>query len=206
LTKNDSLGVSYRSTSYHYQGQAQAMMDQTVLATYGRTITRRMALQIYGGPEITNFRVPVNNQTQTNGGNGGISLTYAFEQGSLSTSYFHGLSGGGGVLIGSNIDQVTFLGSRRLTRAWTVQGNLGFAKNRPLASQTGAQGNDYNAIYAGGAVTRPIGRDVDFSLAYSARIQKVNPTVCAGPGCNRSSTVNIITLNLQWHTRPFVLP
>jgi hypothetical protein len=206
LTKNDSLGVSYRSTSYHYQGQAQAMMDQTVLTTYGRTITRRMALQIYGGPEITNYRVPVSDQTQTIAGTGGLSLTYAFERGSLSASYFHALSAGGGVLIGSNMDQVTFTGTRSLTRTWSVQGNLGFAKNRPLASQTGVQGNDYNSIYVGGAVTRPIGRNLNFSLAYNAQIQKINPTVCTGSGCNRSSTVNIVTLNLQWHTRPFVLP
>jgi hypothetical protein len=206
LTKEDSVGVSYRFTSYHYQGQPQAIGDQMVLATYGRTITRRMALQIYGGPEITNYRVPVGDQTQSIAGTGGLNLTYAFERGSLSTSYFHALSGGGGVLIGSNMDQVTLAGTRNLTRTWSVQGNLGFAKNRPLASQTGVQGNDYNSIYVGGSVARPIGRNLDFSLAYNAQIQHVNPTVCTGPGCNASFTTNIITLNLQWHARPFVLP
>lgn len=206
LTKNDSLGVSYRFTSYHYPGQSQSMGDQVSLAWYGRKITRRMALQIYGGPDITNYRVLVNNQKQTVEGNGGISLSYAFDKGGLGASYFHALSGGSGVLIGSNMDQVTFTGTRRLTRLWSVQGNVGFAKNRPLTSQSGTQGNGYNSIYAGGGVNRPIGRDVNFSLAYSAQIQNVNPTVCAGSGCSTSSTQNMITISLQWHTRPFILP
>jgi hypothetical protein len=74
-----------------------------------------------------------------------------------------------------------------------------------LGNQVGAQGSDYNSFYVGGGFDRPIGRNLNFSIAYTAQIQQVNPTVCAGPGCDTSYTQNIVTVNLQWHTRPFVL-
>jgi len=205
LTKNNSIGLAYRFTAYHYQGEPQAIGDQLISFSFGRKITKRIGLQLYGGPDITSFRVPVNNQKQTIAGSGGASLNYAFQRGSLSLSYFHGLTGGSGVLIGSNTDQVTIGGSRQLNRLWSINGNFGFGANRPLANQTGITGNDYNSIYVGGGVARPIGRNFNFSASYTAQIQKANATVCTGTGCNASSTQNIITISLQWHTRPFVL-
>jgi hypothetical protein len=205
LSKTDTIGFAYRFTSYHYRGQPQAIGDQTFNVTYGKKIARRFALSLYGGPEITNYRIPVGNQTQTTGGNGGASLTYAFHQGSVTASYFHGVSGGGGVLLGSDIDQVTLSASKRVTRLWTVQGNIGFAKNRPLASQTGVQGNGYDSIYVGGGVSRPFGRRLNFSAAYTGIIELVNPTVCVGAGCSTTSTQNVVSLSLQWQGRPFVL-
>lgn len=206
LTKDDSIGVGYRFTAYHYQGESQAIGDQTFSVSYGRKIAKRLALQIYGGPEIIDHRIPVNNQTQTIAGNGEASLAYAFQQGNVTASYFHGLSAGGGVLVGSNIDLVTISGSKRLSRLWTIQGNIGFAKNRPLANQAGTQGNGYDSIYVGGGLSRPIGREFNFSVAYTAQIQRVNPTVCAGgAGCETTSTQSMVNVSLQWHSRPFVL-
>jgi hypothetical protein len=205
VTKEDSIGVYYRFTAFHYQNQPQAIGDQMVNVAYSRKITKRMALQLFGGPEITNYRVPVGNASQTVGGNGGVSLTSLFQNGSASVGYFHALSGGSGVLIGSTADEVNASANRRITRLWSVHANFGFAKNRPLASLAGTQGSDYNSFYVGGGFDRPIGRNLNFSVAYTAQIQQINPTVCAGPGCNTSYTQNIVTVNFQWHTRPFVL-
>jgi hypothetical protein len=205
ITKDDSVGLSYRFTSYHYQGIDQAIGDHMFSVSYGRKIAKRLGLQIYGGPEITNYRIPINNQTQTIAGSGGASLSYAFQRGNLTAAYFHGVAAGGGVLIGSTIDQVTFSGVRRVTRLWSVQGNVGFAKNRPLASQTGVQGNDYDSIYVGGGVSRPFGKEILFSAAYTAQIEQINPTVCTGTGCNTNNTQNMISVSLQWHSMPIVL-
>jgi hypothetical protein len=205
LTKEDSIGLYYRFIAFHYQSEPQAIGDQLVNVTYSRKVAKRLALQIFGGPEITNYRVPVGNESQTVAGNGGINLTSMFHNGNASIGYFHALSGGSGVLIGSSTDQITAGAGRRLTRLWSVHGNFGFAKNRPLASQTGTQGSNYNSFYIGGGLDRPIGKNINFSVAYNAQIQQVNPTVCAGPGCDTSYTQNVVTLNFQWHTRPFVL-
>jgi hypothetical protein len=205
LTKEDSIGVYYRFNAFHYQSQPQAIGDQVVNLTFSRKVTKRLALQLFGGPEITNYRIPVGNASQTVAGNGGVTLTSMFQNGSASVGYFHALGGGSGVLIGSNTDQINASANTRVTRLWGVHANFGFAKNRPLANQVGIQGNDYNTFYVGGGFDRPIGRNMNFGVAYTAQIQQTNPTVCSGPGCDTSYTQNIITVNLQWHTRPFVL-
>jgi len=206
LTKEDTIGAFYRFTAYHFQNEPEAIGDHIINVAYGRKITRRLALQLNGGPEISTYRVAIGGQKRTTAGSGGANLTYGFQQGDVTLSYFHGLNSGSGVLIGSNSDQFTVTASRRVTRVWNVHGNFGYAKNRPLTSQTGAQGIGYDSFYAGAGVDRPITREVNFSVAYTAQIQKASATVCTGTGCDNSSTQHVITFNLQWHTRPLVLP
>jgi len=92
-----------------------------------------------------------------------------------------------------------------LTRVWNVQGQFGYASNRALTSQPGIQGGDYGSYFVGGGAGRPLGRNLDFSFAYTAQIQKATSTVCSGTGCSDTQTQNIFTVNLQWHTRPFVI-
>jgi hypothetical protein len=185
LTKEDSIGLFYRFAAYHFQVQPQALGDQIIAVGYERKVTKRLALQIFGGPEITSYRIPVENQSQTVVGSGGITLTNSFQNGAVSGSYFHTLSGGSGVLIGSNTDQLNLLATRRLTRIWSVQGNFGFAKNRPL----GNQGTDFNSVYVAGGVSRPLGKNVNLSIAYGYS----------------NYIKNTVTINFQWHTRPLVL-
>jgi len=79
LTKADTLGVQYRFSGYRYIANPQAIDDQVVQFMYGRKITGRMALRLFGGPDVTTFRVPVNSSTNRVSGSGGASLTYAFE-------------------------------------------------------------------------------------------------------------------------------
>src|SRR5712692_453763 len=113
LTKEDSIGVYYRFSAFHYHSDPQAIVDQMVNAAYSHKVTKRLTLQIYGGPQITNYRIPVGNPSQTVAGNGGINLTSIFRNGSASVGYFHALSGGSGVLIGANTDQVNASASTR---------------------------------------------------------------------------------------------
>lgn len=205
LTKNDSIGLFYRFSAIHFRGQPQALGDHAFNFAYGRKITKRLGLQLNAGPMVTFYRVPVGNQTQVVSANGGASLSYAFEKGGVSVNYYHGLTGGSGILIGANTDQVTFSARRSLTRVWTVQGNVGYASNRPLESQTGIRGNNYGSIFAGGGLDRPIGRNLNLSFAYTAEIQQQNATTCTVSPCSSSHTQNIVIVNLQWHTRPFVI-
>src|SRR6266436_3230170 len=59
LGKKDTLGMLYRFSAFRYIGDPQALDDHAVQLSYGRTITGRLALQISGGFESTNFRVPI---------------------------------------------------------------------------------------------------------------------------------------------------
>jgi len=206
LTREDTLGVLYRFTNYQYPGIPQAFGDQTVNLAYGRKITGRLAFQAAGGPEFSTFRVPINHQTSKVGGNGSFNLSYAFENGSISGGFVHGLSGGSGVLTGANTNQLNFGVSRKLSRVWSGQLNFGYARNSAISSSTPSTSPSYDSWIVGGGVNRPIGRDISLALAYSANISKSAQSGCTGTSCSSSQTVNYITMTFQWHSRPLVLP
>lgn len=206
MDRANTLGVVYRFSSFQFPGQPQAFGEHVVNVAYGRKITGRLALQLYGGPEINTFRIPVGNQSSKVGGNGSAILVYSLQNGSISASYFHGLSGGSGVLTGSTADQVNFAVYRRLGRVWTAFFNVGYAHNGAVVSSTGASSPSYNNWTASGGLNRPFGRNMNFAISYTANINAFSLSQCSGTSCSTNQTSNYITLNVQWHTRPFVLP
>jgi len=203
LTSADTLGVQYRFSGYRYIGNPQAIDDQVVQFMYGRKITGRMALQVYGGPDVTTLRVPVNNSTNRVSESGGASLSYALNRGSMALTYDLGVSGGSGVFAGANTNQLQFSLGRQLSREWAASLNLGYSRNRSVVSTPSSQA--YNSWYVGGGLSRPVGRNANFTIGYTAQIQTSNQVVCAAGVCSTNFTSQQITLGLQWHTRPFVL-
>jgi hypothetical protein len=210
LTHKDSIGFFYEFSSYHFPGNSQAFGVQTASAAYSRKITGRLALSLYGGPQFTSLRVPVGTTPSTVNGYASAFLNYAFENGGITGRYMHGISGGSGVLTGSILDEVGFSASRRLSRQWSASVHVGYAHNRNVINPTGTVSNpSYDTWYAGVGIGRPIGRNMAFSLAYSADFETNNPG-CSGtgsPGCgaNSTSSAQIVTLNVRWHPRPFAL-
>jgi hypothetical protein len=206
ISSKNTIGVVYRFSSYQYPGQPQAFGDNIVNLAYGRKITGRLALQLYGGPEFTTFRAPIGTQSSKLAGSASVNLNYAFENGDLTGGYLHGLTGGSGVFTGSTVDQVNFGFSRRLGRIWSANINFGYAHNNAVVSSTQVSIPTYDSWFAGGGVNRPLGRNLSFAIAYTAYINASNLSGCTGTPCSSNQTYNSITLNLQWHTRPFVLP
>jgi len=203
LTSADTLGVQYRFSGYRYIGNPQAIDDQVVQFMYGRKVTGRLALQLYGGPDITTLRVPVNNSTNRVSGSGGANFTYALNRGSMALTYDHGISGGSGVFAGANTNQLQFSFGRQLSREWAASLNVGYSRNGSVVSAASSQA--YNSWYVGGGLSRPMGRNANFTIGYTAQIQTSNQAVCAAGACSTNFTLQQITLGLQWHTRPFVL-
>jgi len=206
LTRNDTLGLVYRYGSYQYPGNPQAYSDHAVNVAYGRKVTGHLALGLFIGPEITNFRIPIGNTSQNIGLSAAANMTYAFERGVFTVGYLHGLSAGSGVLIGSNLDSVTATVSRQLTRQWAGSLNFGYSHNRPVVGTGAGSSPAYGDWYVGCSASRPIGRNFSFAVAYTATIGSYSGVGCTGAGCNGSNNYNTITLNFQWHPRPFTLP
>lgn len=201
ITRQDTIGVVYRFSAYHYLEFNQAIGDHTVQLAYGRKITGRLALSVSGGPEITNFREPdvPGGKTHFVAGSGGATLSYALPNGNLSVNYNHGVTAGSGVFLGATTDQVTVSGSRRLSRMWSGDAHVGFARNRDAQSDSTTPTASFNSIYAGASVARPLGRNANFSLGYTAYIE----TSSNVGGTN--FTTHQITIGVNWHARPFVL-
>ena len=204
LTSADTLGVQYRFSSYRYLGNPQAINDQVVQFMYGHKISGRIALQLFGGPDVTTLGVPGNNSTNRVSGSGGANLTYALNRGSMAVSYDHGISGGSGVFAGAITDQLQFSLARQLSREWAASLNVGYSRNGSVVSPASPQ--IYNSWYLGGGLSRPFGRNADFTIGYTAQIQASNQAVCAAGTCSTNFTLHQITLGLRWHpSRPFVL-
>lgn len=208
LSEKDSIGVFYRFSAFHFTGEPQALGSQSVSFIYSRKVARRLALNLFGGPQITNFRIPVGNETQKIGAMGGATLTYAFQRGTVGVTYFHGLTGGSGLFLGSTADQATGDISRQLGRVWNGHLVFGFSRNSAVATAvgTGASGQTYDDWFVGGGVNRSFGRHTDFAAAYTARFENTSQAICTGTACSTSTTQNMITITFQFHTRPFVLP
>jgi hypothetical protein len=103
--------------------------------------------------------------------------------------------------MGSTLDMVTFGISHKLSRVWSGQATVGVAKNRASASFP-----SYNSWNFGAGVNRPIGRNFLFAIAYNGNISTNTQTGCTGSSCSSNQLCSYNTVNLQWHSRPLVLP
>jgi hypothetical protein len=206
LSQKDSIGMLYRFSGYRFIGNPQAFNSHAALFAYGHKITGRLALQLFGGPEVTTFRVPVSNKSDRISVSGGGTLTYASLRTGLSVTFNHGVSGGSGQFTGTSADQLQNALTYQLSRVW--QGNLsfGFARNTSLGpSNTSQVSQTYDSWFAGAAVSRPVGRTAKFNFGYTAYIQNSHLPVCIGSACSTSYVQHQISLDFQWHTRPLVL-
>jgi len=206
LDRKNSLGLEYRFSSYQFPGEPQAYGDSAVNIAYGRKITGRLALQLSGGSEYTAFRVPIGTLSSKLGADANANLIYGFENGSFSVGYLHGFAGGSGVFTGSTADQLNLAASRKLGRIWSANFDFGYARNTAVANSTQAALPTYNSWFAGGGLSRPIGRDLNLAISYEAYNFGFNQFGCSGATCSSNQTFNYIAMSFQWHARPFVLP
>jgi hypothetical protein len=205
VSRVDSIGISYQFAGYHFAGEPQALGSHTVSFVYNRKIARKVALDLFGGPQITNFRIPIGSTNRNVGLSAGASLKYALRNGSINLSYFHGLTGGSGILLGSTTDEATAGLSRQLGRVWSGTVNFGYSRNSALAVAAGTSARAFDDWFAGAGISRPFGRSVNLAASYTARFENATTPICTGATCSSSYTENMISITLQWRTRPFVL-
>jgi hypothetical protein len=78
------------------------------------------------------------------------------------------------------------------------------------ASSTALTFPNYSSWFFGGGVSRPLSRNAVLAIAYNGTESVYSQPGCTGTACNGNQNSNnftsYITINLQWHTRPFVLP
>lgn len=206
LSRRDTIGLLYRFSSYRYMGQPQAIGDHIAQLAYGRKITGRLALQLFGGPEMTLFRLPVNDSSHQVSGSGGASMTYGLARSSFSLGYNHGVVGGGGQFTGSSADQLQGGIGFQLTRMWKTNLSFGYARNRSLGITNPSQVSQaYDSWFTGGALSRPLGRALTFALGYTANFQASRLPVCAAGTCDTNYLLEQVSVGLAWHARPLVL-
>ena len=206
LSKADTIGAFYRFSQFQYPGQPQAFADQSINVAYGRKLTGRLALQASGGPEFIRFRVPIETQTSKVGGNLNVSAMYSFQDGGINLSYLHGLSGGGGSFTGSTTDTVNIGVNHKLSRVWSGIASFGYSRASAVVSSTESAFPPYHSLFITVGANRPVGREMTFSASYTASISTTVQGSCSTGSCSSNQTFNYITLSIQWHSRPLIMP
>jgi hypothetical protein len=213
LTRRDSVALLYHFDQLRYAAVSPRIDNHTVQASYGRRVTGRLAFQVAAGPEISvypdsllTFGTITTNSTAHLYWSMNSALTYQEELTSLGLSYFHGVTGGSGVFIGSLGDQVSGSISRRLSRVATLGANVGYSRNKELNTGTVASSNqDYDYWFAGASFLKPLTRTVSLNLAYQFQYQESNEGFCIGVQCGTNFTRNVISLGINWNARPIPL-
>jgi hypothetical protein len=203
--RRDTLGILYRHTDFRYLSNPQAIEDHVAQVAFGHKITGRSSIQLFVGPEITQFRIPLNGKSQRISVAGGGNFTYAISHTDLSLIYNHSVSGGSGAFTGATTDTITGTVNRRMNRIYDGNISFGYARNRSLQNQTVVSTGQpiVNSWFAGAGVDRPFGRTATASLAYTAFIES------STQGCQVGSCTSYlqhqISLSFQWHMRPMVI-
>lgn len=215
IDRRDTIGLAYTFGDTSYSNFHQSIVDHTFHVAYSRRVTGRLAFQIGAGPDIAIFQVPI-----TAGPGGGApvkssgatslywslstNLAYALRRTSFSLGYNHGVSGGSGVLAGSDSDTVNGTITRQITRLFSSGITGGYSRNRglavintttPLASQT------FDSWYGGGNFSRPIGRTLALSLTYMLQYQNSGAAFCIGKPCATDVLRNTISVGFNWNDR-----
>jgi len=187
---------------FRYPGITQSMDAHFIAFSYGRRVTGRLALQLFGGPEFLTITIPGQSDIRSMA-SGGASATYRWLKTETSITYWRGLTAGSGVLTGAQTDVVSARLSRQLTRAWSgaLAGSLhaNSAVPRPN-SGTATQTYDY---WTGAAdLTRRLGHFARLSLFYSYQTQNSNQAFSSGDGSGQSFSRHIFGAAFNFDYRP----
>lgn len=213
LTRRDTVALLYHFDQLRFAAVSPRIDNHTVQASYGRRVTGRLAFQVAAGPEISIYPDSLvalgtitTNSTAHLYWSMNSALTYQEELTSLGLSYFHGVTGGSGVFLGSLSDQVSVSVSRRLSRVASLGANAGYSRNKQLDAGTVASSNQYyDYWFAGASFLKPLTRTVSLNLAYQFQYQESNDGFCIGVQCGTNYTRNVISLGINWNARPIPL-
>jgi hypothetical protein len=207
----DTLSFFYRYSQYSYGGLNQKIHDNVVQASYAKRITGRLAFQIGAGPDYAEFDTPVLNGNGTTTTSSQLTwalsstVTYQVKRGSLGAGYFHGISGGSGVLSGAISDTVSGNASRQLTRTFSLGINGGYSRSKALAIPGFEIFNtSYNYWFGGATLNHPLGRSSNLFLSYQAQYQDANVGFCIGSSCGGSFLRNLVSAGISWQSRPML--
>jgi len=202
LTAKDTIAVFYLLSLSHYKGISENVDSQVVSFSYGRRVTDRLALQLFGGPEFYAITLPGHTQTSTTA-YGGVEMTYHWPRTLLGVHYFKGISGGSGALNGANINAVTMTITRQFSTRWS--GDLGFGYNYNSGLQqpgSAAAHQTYNYWHANSGLTRTLGRRARAGLFYSFQTQSSNQPFSLGGKPGKSVVNNVFGVNFDFTFRP----
>jgi hypothetical protein len=212
LTRKDTIAVSYLFNAIRYSNENQSINANTIQGSYGRRVTGRLAFQVAVGPQFVSSTNPITGSAPTSDPTTSStstlywalnsSLQYQLHRALISATYNHGLSGGSGLLAGSESDIVTGSVGGQVSRTLNLTWNAGYSRNKGVTVGTTATEQTYNYWFTGVTVTRPVGRSLDFFVNYQLQYQTNSSNSCVGSGCSANVIRNQIAFGMNLHKQP----
>jgi hypothetical protein len=205
FTARDFVGVDYGFSLFKLQSSVPAFRSHILQISYGHQITGRLAMQVGAGPLINEFTNPVTGSSTSVSWSAVSSLQYRAHRGSLSLSYSHYTTAGGGVLAGAAADRVYASWGMRLSRKWSGTFGPGFSHNRSLP-QTSAAGvqRTYDSFYGRASLSRSLGRYTTMFFSYEYQTQRENFSPCPTGACGSSLLRHVVGFGFDFHPRQLV--
>ena len=205
LTPRDHLGVVYDYGTFNYVGLAESFKTQMVNLAYGRKITGKLALQLYGGPELLTYRTSLASSFTHTSISGTGALAYLLGRNSFGALVDRHATGGSGVLAGSDTTTVSGNWARQLTRRWSGTVYGGYARNSPLSATGSVSVAHYNSWFVNAALSRDVGRYMSFHMGYEYQRQATNSGPCTSAFCAGNLAVQIFGAGITFKPHPIGL-
>ena len=218
LNRKDQIGLVYGYQDFRYPSFIGTSFDTNLVnVMYGHRISGRMDLVLGGGPQLTHIRtcvsplpgiqcVPESNSRLS--ASGRASLRYRFPKTSVGLYYDHYNTSGSGFFVGAESDVARVNVSRPIGRVWDATADIGFTRNRRIASSLvgGVNARSYEYLYAGAAVRRQLGRQFSLFISYQFNDLGFDRSVCGTTApCSRMSQRHVGLIGLDWHPHPIRL-
>jgi hypothetical protein len=203
LSPQSSIAVIYRFDAFRFTNLPQGIEDHVVELGYGRYVTGRLSFRLAAGPSLEMLRGALTGSANQLSWALDSSLNYQRDRTNLLLSYYHLISGGGGVLDGAQTGQVMATLGRKLSSKWQASASLGYAINRALIPAPSNTGNGvYNSWYAAVRFTHHLRPGASYFLGYGVHLQPVKGVGCAIPICTTNSIGHEISAGFNFDLRP----
>ena len=208
ISRMNYIGATYqyqRLVSYPTGGLAETQ-THAALAFYTIYPSTRFSISFFGGPQYSNTMEPAfppqqpqSTETRVWTPAAGASLSWQGRLSSLSLSYAHIVSGGGGLVSAVKMDNASAAFRQQITK--TLSGSLAgsYVQNNLLATTSAIGMTNGHSILGTASLQQMIGQHLSVQLGYS-RIHQVYsgvPVLALTPNTNRE----FVSLSYQF-SRP----
>ena len=198
LSAKNNIGLTYDRDRTSFSGTTSRIETDLAQLTFGRKITGRLAFQVAAGPQLLHYKdFGVANTTQMSW-SAFSALNYQRGHTGYALSYFHGVTGGSGVLFGGHVESVTATANRQITRFWSASVNGGYAMNKAVVS-IATFTSQFSDWFAGANVNRQIGAQIRLVGSYSFQQQNTGGGSCPVLSCGLPGSLSQLGVGVQWH-------
>jgi len=206
LSPESSVAVIYRFDIFQFNQFPQRIQDQIVQLGYGRYVTGRLSFQVAAGPSFETMDGLVTGSANRISWAVDGSLIYQMDRTSFLFTYDHFITGGSGVFVGAQTNQVEGTIQRKLSRRWQASISVGYATNRNLMPLlTNLSGEvPLSSWYAVARFTHQVRPGASLFLSYGLRRQAEAAVGCFSPSCAANSIGHEFSAGFNFGLRPIV--